>query len=363
MKQGKAVAVLAEEVERQSKEKRDFLADQRQLSMVYGHGDSDKVFGVKVNGHGVFEPNEVFHEQIATRLGIPKQYYDRMKAEAPDLMLANANRWLSAGREKRMVRTLFGKARAFLSDRYRPLDNKDLAEAALRKIADVGAEVMSCELTDRRMYIKAVFPKVEAKILGDTVQSGVVISNSEVGCGSVRVEPLVFKLACLNGMIVADSSVRKFHIGRGGEVEDDGAREFYRDETRKADDAAFWMKVSDIVEATLDSAKFGRIVDRIKRASETELPEDPVEVVKVVQGRYGLSETEGGSVLKHLVRGADLSQWGLVNAITRSSQDATDYDRATDLERLGGEVLELQPVDWERIAKAWGVRSRAKIVA
>jgi hypothetical protein len=36
-----------------------------------------------------------------------------------------------------------------------------------------------------------------------------------------------------------------------------------------------------------------------------------------------------------------LSQWGLVNAITRTSQDVTDYDRATELERLGGVVLDM----------------------
>ena len=35
----------------------------------------------------------------------------------------------------------------------------------------------------------------------------------------------------------------------------------------------------------------------------------------------------------------DCSQYGLINAVTRASQDIEDYGRATELERLGGELL------------------------
>jgi hypothetical protein len=32
----------------------------------------------------------------------------------------------------------------------------------------------------------------------------------------------------------------------------------------------------------------------------------------------------------------------LANAVTRASQDITDYDQATELEKLGGKVIELR---------------------
>ena len=38
--------------------------------------------------------------------------------------------------------------------------------------------------------------------------------------------------------------------------------------------------------------------------------------------------------------GNDLSHDGLVNAVTRASQDIEDYNRATELERIGGVLLE-----------------------
>lgn len=218
MKAGRPIAELAAEIKRQTESKRDFKADTRQLELMRLMGTDRHRYELRVNGHGQFEASDLLHEQIGARLAIPKQYYDRMSQVAPELLIRNVNHWLVSNPERRMVRTLDGRARAFLSERYRPLDNYDLANAVLGKIADIGAEVHSAELTERRLYIKAIFPKIQAEVrVGDVVQSGVVISNSEVGCGSVRVEPLVFRLSCLNGMIAADSSIRKYHVGRSGD--------------------------------------------------------------------------------------------------------------------------------------------------
>jgi hypothetical protein len=54
--------------------------------------------------------------------------------------------------------------------------------------------------------------------------------------------------------------------------------------------------------------------------------------------------------LQHLIRGADLSAWGLANAVTRTAEDVADYDRASELEAAGGRVIELAPADWRLLA-------------
>jgi hypothetical protein len=46
------------------------------------------------------------------------------------------------------------------------------------------------------------------------VQAGVVISNSEVGQGTLSVQPLIYRLICRNGLIAADRAMRKTHVGR-----------------------------------------------------------------------------------------------------------------------------------------------------
>jgi hypothetical protein len=304
-------------------------------------------------GKDQFRLNKLANEQLARRLEIPIKYYDRMKTEAPDLLERNANHWLQANEtDKLMVRTLDGNARAFLSDRFRPLDNYDLSESILPTLSDLQVTVVSCEVTEGHLYIKAVTEKVTAEVKkGDVVQAGIVISNSEVGLGAVKIEPMVYILSCLNGMISADMSMRKYHVGRGDSDEGD-LRQYFATETRMADDKAFWLKARDVVKGALNEAMFRKLVNRMKETQENKITGKPEDVVEEVKDLYNLRETEHSGVLQHLIKGGDLSQFSLMNAVTRASQDVSDYDRATDLERIGGDILELKGRSWEHIATA-----------
>jgi hypothetical protein len=66
-------------------------------------------------------------------------------------------------------------------------------------------EVVSSEVTEHRLYLKTVFPSLRAEItntrrVGDFVEAGLLISNSEVGLGAVSLKAFARLLACLNGM-------------------------------------------------------------------------------------------------------------------------------------------------------------------
>lgn len=335
MKTGRTLTEVAAELERQLNTKRDLIADTRCLSLVT-EGDASRMIVESES----FNVNSLAHDQIASRLNIPRVYYDRLRQQAPNLLDQNVNHWFNDKPERRMIRTIDGRLRAFLSDRYRPLDNYDLTEVILPIIAKLGCKVESCELTEKRFYIKAVNARIETEVQrGDLVQAGIVISNSEVGCGSVRIEPMVYRLVCLNGMIANDMSMKKYHVGRAGDDGSDVA-EFYKDETRRADDRAFWLKVKDIVEGALTEAMFHQIVGKMRKASGLEIGLDPVKAVEVIGNRHSLSKDEQSNVIKFLVEGGDLSLYGMMNAVTRASQEVEDYDRATELERLGGVLLD-----------------------
>ena len=77
-----------------------------------------------------------------------------------------------------------------------------------------------------------------------------------------------------------------------------------------------------------------------------------VKVVSLAGRKLGLTEDEGRGVLRHLIEGGELSRFGLYNAITRQSQDVEDYDRATELERVGAAVVELPRGEWRVLAEA-----------
>jgi hypothetical protein len=44
--------------------------------------------------------------------------------------------------------------------------------------------------------------------------------------------------------------------------------------------------------------------------------------------------------------------WGLANAVTRVAEEASTYDRSTDLEVIGGQVLALPPASIKEMIAA-----------
>jgi len=251
-----------------------------------------------------------------------------------------------------MIRTLDGHVRAVLSDRYRRLDNYDLAESVLpilQQLPDVRFE--SVELTDTRMYLKCITPRLKVEMApGDIVQAGVVISNSEVGQGTLSVQPLLFRLVCRNGLIASDHSLRKTHVGRamGG----DESILVFKDDTLRADDKAFFLKVRDVVQAAVSETSFMQAAQKMQKTLQIPLVGNPVKTVEVLAQRYTLNDTERAGVLRHLIADGELSGYGLVNAVTHFSQEVEDYDRATEFEALGGKLIELSAKDWKELAQA-----------
>ena len=341
MKQGiKSINELYQHLEEQREDRKDIIADTR--SLVVNSADGITTLSVST-GEDIlsYSVSDVSHRQIAERLNIPFKYYERMRADYPELLDKNINGWLQKNPEKRMLRTLDGKLRAFLSDRYRRLDNLELVDHVLPVIAQMkGCSIESCDITETHLYMKIINKTLKAEIVpGDIVQAGFVISNSEIGLGALKVEPLVYRLICKNGLICKELAHKKYHAGR--QVEDtDNAYELYSDETLAADDKAYFLKVQDIVSAAVDEAKFNLAVDKMRSALNVPTGEDPVKTVEVLGDKYILNKMERASILRHFIMGNDFSAFGLVNAVTRSSQDVSDYNRATELERLGGTLLD-----------------------
>ena len=340
MKQGlTSIENLYAELERQRKARKDLIADTRSLS-VSTTNKSSIVSIVTSSDILNYKVSDIAHRQIADRLGIPFKYYDRMRTEYPKLLDDNINGWLTHNPEKRMLRTLDGKLRAFLSSRYRRLDNLELVDHVLPVIAKMPeCSIASCDITETHLYLKVINKTMKAQIAeGDIVQAGFVISNSEIGFGALKVEPLVYRLVCKNGMISKDFAHKKYHTGRQVDITDN-AYELYSDETLKADDKAYFMKVQDIVASAVDEAKFMLTVDKMRAAKSMSIKDDPVDAVEVLGDKYLLNKGEKKSVLQHFMIDGDFSQYGLVNAVTRTSQDVEDYNRATELERIGGTIL------------------------
>lgn len=344
MKFGKTLTQLAMELERQNREKKDFLIDTSLLEMK-PDGDTlilDHKIELDING--------IAHNQIGQNLSIPAKYYDKMLSENPSLLAENVNSWFRLDPKKRMIRTLDGTARAFLSDRYRRIDNYEIAQMVLPVLSEIPqAKIESCEITDQRMYIKVVNERLTSEVVpGDIVQSGMIITNSEVGLGSMTVQPLVYRLVCSNGMVVNDAKTRKYHAGRGNEATEDYT--LYSNETLMADDKALMLKIRDTVMAVVDETKFEKVVGMMRQAKDAKITTGNIPAMVEMAGTdFGLTKKEGESVLDYLIRGGDLSLYGLANSVTRAAQDVASYDRSTAMESIGYSILGMTSKQWNKL--------------
>lgn len=347
MKTGRTIQEMAVELQRQSEAKSDYLVNTGRLQMAVWDGQP-MLHLLGEGGEDQMEPLEVLttaHRQLGTYLNIPQKYYDRMLQEDTGLLSYNVNRWFQRMPEQqRMIRTMDGRARAFLSNRYRRIDNIDIAKIALPIIGEMpDARFESCQITDDFMYLKVVNPRLTAEVVpGDIVQAGVVISNSETGLGAVCIQPLVFRLVCSNGMVVNEARTRRNHVGRVNSTDENIA--IYSRETLAADDHAFTLKIQDTVRAAVKEAQFSQVLDKMRESKQAKLnTADIPNVVKLASSNFGITETEGQGVLQRLIEDADYTLYGLANAVTRYSQDVDSYDRASKLEEIGYTVMTMSP--------------------
>ena len=355
MKQGMTITDMATEIERQVETRKDYLAPTTKLKLVPKPEAGVTFSGLNGGEYGI---RPFAHSQIAGETNIPKAYYDRMLTQSPDLLAENVNHWFNKEPKTRMVRTLDGNVRAFLSDRYRPLDNYDLMRAALPVAREKNLRVVSSALTDTRLYLKATDPTLTApairpKVRGDVVEAGIVLRNSEIGDGALAVESLLWQLSCLNGAIVG-ISLRKFHIGRKW-VESEEVMAILSDGAKAAQDHAFWLTFKDVITAAFNPEIFHENVSKMNLAATRGIATVKIEkviekAVEVTLGAKG-NDTIKGSLLKNFVEGGDLTQWGLSYAMTLTAQAETlDYETATDLERAGGAIITLSDKEWEAVA-------------
>jgi len=355
MKQGMQLDALVAELNRRADAKRDFIIDTREVGFDRVGEDDDQKWVLDVPGNGFYAITDHAHSQISQRIGIPKRYYDRMLTTAPELLKDNVRHWFDSDPERRMIRTLDHNARAFLSDRYRRLDNEQVAAVALPAITSVSnAVLLSSHVTDRKLYLKTLFPDIVAEVTkDDVVRPGVIISNSEIGQGALDVQYFFYRDFCTNGCVFGKRDVfgmKRYHTG--SVVAPASGYEIFSDDTQRKEDDLILSQVSDVVEAATSSDLFMKEVEHLRAAAASEKMQNPVAGVEALGKVVGLSLAEQESALINLLEGRDYTKWGALNAVTKIANTAESYDRASELEELGGAILDITNSEWKRIVNS-----------
>ena len=313
-----------------------------------------------------FGVTDLAHKQIASRLKMPVKYYLRLLADHPDLLLMQVNELFRREPQDRMLRTLDGNLRAFLSSSYRRLDNDIILEHTLPSIinGDLETTLLSSNVTDKKLYLKVLFPDESLQqVIGktrtgadDIIHPAFVLSNSEIGQGALKIQSFFYRDFCTNGCTFGniDNALDFSRSHLGGRLIEGTDFSIVSDETRAAEDKLLIGQTTDILKAIASPEFSQRMGDQLRATKDTALVENPEVAVEMIAKELGIRESERSGVLESFIKDQDYSLWGMANAVTEQANnaEAVSYDRASELEEIGGKILGMGNRTWGQYATA-----------
>ena len=247
------------------------------------------------------------------KLEIPVKYYrrlpDEMKATVAnfDIGRLNGNSYLLRGKGEWV--------RAFLSAEYVAYNNSEIAQTAESLLRSGALDVKSFVLEETHMFLKIVSEDIVDRSAG--LKAGIMIGNSEVGMGSVSVEPFVFRKPCTNDLIVnQEKSFRHAHIHLTG----------YEMTRRMAEAVGEGFKVSS------------ELLDTFLKTRE-EPVEDPLDTIRKIAEARQFSQKLTDEVVSSYLGEPEANRFGVINAFTNAAQKLGPLQRI-EMERFAGTLLE-----------------------
>jgi hypothetical protein len=252
---------------------------------------------------------------MCQRLGIPVPYYRRLPDQLR-AMVANYD-FDRLGDSGFLLRGKNEWVRAFLSADYVAYNNGQVTETVQELLKEAAISVKSLVLEETHLFLKIVSEEVADSASG--LKAGVMIGNSEVGMGSVSIEPFVFRLACTNDLVVSkEQSFRHPHT------------RLTVDELRKG--TALAISIAFKVAAS--------VLDRFLEARE-EMMVDPVETIRQLAEARKMSQKFADEVASSYAVEPEPTRFGVINAFTRAAQKLGPLQRI-EVERFAGTLLEAQ---------------------
>ena len=313
----------------------------------------------------IYNANDVAFSQIGQRAGIDLRTMQRLQQGYPTQFDSVINAIWQKEPKNTMVRTFMdsdtgGIARAVLSDKFKTFDNTNLLKSAIPQLMESEAQwkVVNADVTDKRLYLRLKSEVItgEGANKGDLMASGIGLSNSEVGAGSVQVYQMYWTLACLNGM-QTENRHRSSHITSS--QADGETWKMLTNEAKDADNKALELKVRDLVAGYTSRDSFDVVIDQMKKAGEDIIDGSVNDAVDNLGKVINLTKKETSSVLDGLMAtigqegyaGNAISRATMVNAVTNVA-NRVDADEADDWQRRGGQILNMNKTDWNRVAVA-----------
>jgi len=202
------------------------VVDLRSWAFGSSDGESMELLRVPFPGRDPGRPlalRELAFSQLCGRLGAPAGYVRDLPSK---LQMACLNWGLAQHRSPALLRLSGGEVRALLSDRYAAVDDEALLEMVSDCLDRSGFRddvVVRATSVGPHTLMRITIPSEGTAVkVGDVIEHGIDIGNSELGLRSGQVTPVTYRLVCTNGMRAwrSESALRLRHIGDPARLHD-----------------------------------------------------------------------------------------------------------------------------------------------
>lgn len=271
--------------------------------------------------------------QFGSKIGVPANYLEKcVNNGRPEIAQYNVNAWLDGFNKPLFIREYQDEngndtIRGVLSDRYAICDTPDIIDGIDRVLDLERFKIKGSFVAPDRFHLR-VAERTKMKVSGEDLFGGLSIDSSDVGRSTLRVNFLVYKQICTNGLIVSKGSTQLFkqkHIGITADAFKLGLEEGFE----------MFPKICASVEKSIEKTRNCSNMFNFSYEDDEQL----ADLVKGIQKQTSLSPVMSRNVVDIMNSGRyEDNRWGYINALTEVAQMLT-LEKRINLEDYAGRLL------------------------
>ena len=96
----------------------------------------------------------------------------------------------------------------------------------------------------------------------------------------------------------------------------------------------------------------GSFIEELQKSGDSSRVKEPAKAIEATAKLFNLTDKETDTAKISWGKLNDFSKWGMMNAITEVANTHDSYDRASELEIIGGKIIAMPTYEWDKIALA-----------
>ena len=334
---------VLERAEKAAEDRTDYMVERSEIQPIVADGE----FKIAVRGK-TFRPTDHCLQQLSTRAGVKSASIlremradgnaDQQDAETMVTIAENSLRRVKADKVFRLRTYNDGTARAMLTDKYAPVDNRWYLDVLQEFLPD--GRFSHDKSDEDTVFGNILLPDtiLDKSADDDTDYGGMVsIGNCEIGKRRLSQYPSIFRAICMNGCIWGQQKGQKISKVHRGAINLDSLK----------------MTIAENISLQLKLIPGG--IEQFLETRSKGFTGSVKGIVAAVAQEYRLNKVEAGRTLEQFAQHETHQKnlFGIINAVTRAGQLGSN-DNWVRLDEIGGTMMAMTDNRWDRIKTVAG---------